>query len=114
MPVGKQNIEKVNVGQKLKGVIRQRFVLEGHNKVPKAAVINFEAYKEGSKGTVYLLEETEGVLGIEYRAKEIEIEILAAGDDHVIVSGLENIEEPKVIVNLSYKINNGAKVFLWQ
>jgi multidrug efflux pump subunit AcrA (membrane-fusion protein) len=112
--IGKQNLEKVNVGQKLTGVIKQRFVLEGHNKVPKAAVINFETYKEGSKGTVYLLEETEGVLGIEYRAKEIEVEILAAGDDYVIVSGLENIEEPKVIVNLSYKINNGAKVFLWQ
>lgn len=112
--VEKQNIEKVNIGQKLKGVIKQRFVLEGHNKVPKAAVINFEAYKEGSKGTVYLLEENEGVLGIEYRAKEIAVEILAAGDDDVIVSGLENIEEPKVIINLSYKINNGAKVFLWQ
>lgn len=106
--------EKTVLGQKLKGVIKQRFVLKGHNKVPKAAVISFEGYKEGSKGTVFLLEENEGILGIEYRAKEQEVKILAAGDEEVIVSGLENLEEPEVIINLSYKINNGAKVFLWQ
>ena len=112
--IDSRDTEKVILGQKRKGIIQQRFVLKGHNKVPKAAVICFEGYKEGSSGTVYLLEENEGVLGIEYRAKELEVKILAAGDEEVIVSGLENLEEPKVIVNLSYKINNGAKVFLWQ
>lgn len=112
--IGDKSKEKINIGQKLKGAIKQRFILEGHNKVPKAAVINFEGYKEGSNGTVYLLEENEGVLGMEYRAKEMKIKILAAGDNEVVVSGLENIEEPRVIINLSYKINNGAKVFLWQ
>jgi hypothetical protein len=102
------------LGQKHKGVIKQRYVLEGHNKVPKAAVVSFEGYKEGSKGIVYLLEENEGILGREYRAKELEVKILAAGDEEVIVSGIENFEEPEVILNLSYKIRNGTKVFLWQ
>jgi HlyD family secretion protein len=112
--MGSKDSEKAALGQKLKGVIRQRFVLDGHNKVPKAAVISFEDYKEGSKGIVYLLEENDGILGREYRAKELEVKILAAGDEEVIVSGLENMEEPEVIINLSYKINDGAKVFLWQ
>ena len=112
--IGSKESEKAVLGQKLKGVITQRFVLKGHNKVPKAAVISFEGYKEGSKGIVYLLEENEGVLGMEYRAKELEVKILAAGDDEVIVSGMENLEEPEVIINLSYKIKDGAKVFLWQ
>jgi hypothetical protein len=106
--------EKAVLGQKHKGVIKQRFVLEGHNKVPKAAVVSFEGYKEGSKGIVYLLEEIEGILGREYRAKELEVKILAAGDEEVIVSGIENLEDPEVIINLSYKIRNGTKVFLWQ
>ncbi|MGB7606245.1 MAG: efflux RND transporter periplasmic adaptor subunit [Lutisporaceae bacterium] len=109
-----QSIESAAIGQTIKGVIKQKFVLKGHNKVPKAAVITFEDYKENSSGTVYLLEENEGVLGMEYRAKAMEVKILAVGDNDVIVSGLENIEEPKVIVNLSYKINDGVKVFLWQ
>ena len=112
--IGSKESEKAVLGQKLKGVITQRFVLKGHNKVPKAAVISFEGYKEGSKGTVFLLEENEGILGMEYRAKELEVKILAAGDEEVIVSGMENLEEPEVIINLSYKIKDGAKVFLWQ
>lgn len=112
--IDSKDSEKAVLGQKHKGVITQRFVLKGHNKVPKAAVISFEGYKKGSKGTVFLLEEIEGILGMEYRAKELEVKILAAGDEEVIVSGLENIEEPEVIINLSYKINDGAKVFLWQ
>lgn len=112
--IGSKESEKAVLGQKLKGVITQRFVLKGHNKVPKAAVIGFEGYKEGSKGTVFLLEENEGILGMEYRAKELEVKILAAGDEEVIVSGMENLEEPEVIINLSYKIKDGAKVFLWQ
>lgn len=112
--IDSKDSEKAVLGQKHKGVIMQRFVLKGHNKVPKAAVISFEGYKEGSKGTVFLLEEIEGILGMEYRAKELEVEILAAGDEEVIVSGMENLEEPEVIINLSYKINDGAKVFLWQ
>jgi hypothetical protein len=48
------------------------------------------------------------VLGKEFRAKAAAVKILAAGDDEVIVSGLEGI------VNLSYKIQDGQKVFLWQ
>ncbi len=113
-PVSKDEMEKALLGQKLKGIIKQRIVLKGHNKVPKAALVTFENYKEGSSGTVYLLEESEGVLGKEFRAKATAVKILAAGDDAVIVSGLESIEEPEVIVNLSYKIQDGEKVFLWQ
>lgn len=112
--IDSKDSEKAVLGQKYKGAITQRYVLKGHNKVPKAAVISFEGYKEGSKGTVFLLEEIEGILGMEYRAKEMEVKILAAGDEEVIVSGMENLEEPEVIINLSYKINDGAKVFLWQ
>lgn len=102
------------IGQKLKGIVKQKYVQKGYNKVPKAAVIVYGEYKEGTEGIVYILEQLEGVLGKELRAKEVPVKLLAIGDDDVIVSGLEGFEDPKVIINLSYKISDGAKVFLWQ
>ncbi|MDF2521403.1 MAG: hypothetical protein K0R84_2031, partial [Clostridia bacterium] len=102
------------IGQKLKGIVKQTYVIEGHNKVSKSAVVTYEGYEPGSKGNVYLLEAVEGVLGKELRAKEVPVEVLAEGDNEVIVSGLEYYEKPSVILNLSYKIRDGVKVFLWQ
>lgn len=102
------------IGQKLKGIVKQTYVIEGHNKVSKSAVVAYGGYEPGSKGNVYLLEAVEGVLGKELRAKEVPVEILAEGDNEVIVSGLEHYEKPSVILNLSYKIRDGVKVFLWQ
>lgn len=104
---------KYRVGQSLEGVVKQKYTVKGAYKVSKSAVIVFGEYKVGNEGTVYLLEESEGVLGKEFRAKEVPVKLLAIGDNDVVVSELEKYEKPEVILNLSYKIRDGVKVFLW-
>ena len=102
------------IGQELKGTIAKRYTHRGFYTIPKASLIAFDGFFEGKSGVVYLLEEKEGVLGKEYKAKQADIKILAVGDKDVIVSGLESYENPKVVTNPSYKINDGTKVFLWK
>ncbi|HYF81424.1 MAG TPA: efflux RND transporter periplasmic adaptor subunit [Clostridia bacterium] len=102
------------IGQELKGIISKRYTNRGFYTVPKASLIAFDGFGEGKSGAVYLLEEKEGILGKEYGAKQAEVKILAVGDEEVIVSGLESYENPKVVTNPSYKLNDGTKVFLWE
>lgn len=102
------------LGDKLRGSVKQKYAVKGGYKIPKASVIVFDEFKVGSEGNVCLLEAVEGVLGTELKVKEMPVKLLAVGDNDVIVSGLETIEDPQVIVNLSYKISDGKKVFLWQ
>ncbi len=102
------------IGQELKGTISRSYTHKGFYTVPKASLIAFDGFDEGKSGIVYLMEEKEGILGKEYEAKQVEVKILAVGDKDVIVSGAEGYENPKVITNPSYKINDGTKVFLWK
>lgn len=106
--------EDFKIGQKFKGTITKRYTHEGFYTVPKASMIAFDGFYEEKSGLVYIMEEKEGILGKEYEAKQVEVKILAVGDKEVIVSGLEGYENPKVITNPSYKINDGTKVFLWE
>lgn len=71
--------------------------------MPKASVISYDGFAEWWSGIVHFLEEEEGILGREYRAYELEVKILAVGDDEVIVSGLEDYENTRGILNLSIR-----------
>lgn len=105
--------KKYTIGQKLKGIVKQKYVVKGGYKISKSAVIVYGEYKAGSEGVAYLLDVQDGILGKEFRAKEVPVKLLAVGDDEVIVSGFDGFEKPEAILNLSYKIKDGAKVFLW-
>lgn len=103
----------LKLGQKRKGRIKKMYSENGCT-IPRAAVIAADGFEAGKSGTVYLLEEKDGILGKEYFAEALEVKLLAVGDKDVIVSELEEEKKPRVITNLSYKIENKTRVFLWQ
>lgn len=103
----------LKIGQKMKGKLKTLYSEEGLI-IPKSSLIPDERFVEGQMGKVYILEEKDGILGKENLSREVRVKILAVGDSKVIVSGLEAFDNPRVITNLSYKINDGAKVFLWE
>ncbi|MEA4960173.1 efflux RND transporter periplasmic adaptor subunit [Lutispora sp.] len=103
----------LKIGQKMKGKIKSMYSDKGLT-IPKSAIIPDERFIEGQTGTVYILEERDGILGKENLSKAVKVKILAVGDSKAIVSGLGGFDYPRVITNLSYKISDGAKVFLWQ
>ena len=103
----------LKLGQTRKGQIKKTYTDNGYT-VPKASVIAPDGFEAGKSGTVYLLEEKDGILGKEYFAEALDVKILAAGNDQVIVSGFPEDRQSSVIVNLSYKIDNNTRVFLWQ
>ncbi|WP_425447045.1 hypothetical protein [Dethiothermospora halolimnae] len=106
--------EELIVGKKLKSRAVKRYSFQGeYNTVPKSAVVPSGKFEKGEKGIVYMVEEKEGILGKEYRAKKVDVEIIAVGNDKVILEGLSGYDDPKIITNLSYKITDGVKVFLW-
>ncbi|WP_427339543.1 efflux RND transporter periplasmic adaptor subunit [Caloranaerobacter sp. DY30410] len=100
------------LGQKLRGKISKKYKKE--NTIPKVAVIPYDGYGVGKEGYVYAVEEKKGILGTEYIAKKIDVVMLVVGDSQVCVRGLETLEKPMVITNLSYKIKDGVKVHLWE
>ncbi|MGE5631424.1 MAG: efflux RND transporter periplasmic adaptor subunit [Caulobacteraceae bacterium] len=108
------DINDLVIGQKLGGKIKKIYPCNEYLSIPKASIVPIQGFSEGKNGLVYLLDEKDGLLGKEYIAKEKEVKIIAIGDKEVIVSGLESYNDPKVIVNLTYKVKNGVKVFLCQ
>ncbi|QIB26314.1 efflux RND transporter periplasmic adaptor subunit [Caloranaerobacter azorensis] len=99
------------LGQRLQGKISKEYSKE--NTIPKVAVIPYDGYGVGKEGYVYVVEEKKGILGTEYIAKKIDVVMVVVGDNQVCVRGLETLEKPRVITNLSYKIKDGVKVHLW-
>ncbi|SCG83950.1 hypothetical protein DW1_2386 [Proteiniborus sp. DW1] len=100
------------IGQRIRGKAVRNFNLEGT--IPKDAIIPVGSFDIGNQGIVYILEEKEGILGTEYFAKQVNVTLTGVGDNNVSITGLEGFTKPKVITNLSYKIKDGVKVFLWK
>lgn len=99
---------RVVVKRKYKGEIKK--LERGTFIIPKSAVISNEL-KEGETGKVYLVQTTQGILGRQQIAQEVEVEIIGVGNSFVSVNGLEAYDNPRVITNLSYKIRDGVRVF---
>lgn len=103
---------KLKLGKKYKGKIKDD--VKADHVISKASIIPNGELKSCSEGMVYLLDVKDGVLGKEYIASEVKVKIIEVGDEMVAISGLESYKQPKVINNLSYKIKDGVKVFLWE
>ncbi|SCX90850.1 HlyD family secretion protein [Alkaliphilus peptidifermentans] len=103
-----ERISRIVPLRNYKGVVKKQNY--GSNVVPKSAVITTN-FKPGEVGKVFLVETTEGILGKQHTAREVEITIDEVGDQRVSIIGLEGYENPRVITNLSYKIRDGVKVF---
>lgn len=108
---GKSTKEPI-IGQKIRGKVAKKFTLEGT--IPKDALIPVDSLDIGKQGIVYVLEEKEGILGKEYFAKQVNVTLTGVGDNNVSITGHEGFTKPRVITNLSYKIKDGVKVFLWK
>lgn len=113
-----QFIDEVNrniiIDEKIQGIAAKKYESKEFHSIPKAAIIPKEELEEGKLGSVFMIEEKEGVLGDEIIAKEIEVKIRAVGDDQVIIEGLESYKKTQLINNLSYKIKDGVRVCLWE
>lgn len=100
------------IGQKIRGKAAKKFTLEGT--IPKDALIPVDSLDIGKQGIVYVLEEKEGILGKEHFVKQVNVTLTGVGDNSVSITGHEGFTKPRVITNLSYKIKDGVKVFLWK
>ena len=100
------------IGERISGTMEKEFKAEMN--IPKAAVIPVEELKSGCDAYVYVVDKKEGILGTEYVAVKVRTLITAVGDNRVSVESLGGVKDPMVITNLSYKIRDGARVFLWQ
>ncbi|MTI71847.1 MAG: hypothetical protein FH751_16485 [Firmicutes bacterium] len=105
--------DKLIIGQKIKGEIVKSERINGTKTISRSSIIPNGELKEGSRGKVYIVEKQKGILGEEKIVKEVEVNIKGVGDKSVIVTGLESYKKPKVILNLSYRIQDGKKVFIW-
>lgn len=94
------------VNRNYKGEIKK--LQKGNCIIPKSAIIA-SSYTEGEKGRVYIIETTEGILGKQYIAREVEVVITGVGDQ-IIVDGLEEYENVRVITTLSHRVRDGVKV----
>lgn len=103
---------ELKLGQKCKATITRE--AKGDYVISKSSIVPDEELKPDNEGKVYLLEVKNGILGKEYIATEVKVKILDVGDEKVAVYGLEGYKKPNVIKNLSYKIRDGEKVFLWE
>lgn len=108
---GKSTKEPI-IGQRIRGKAAKKFNLEGT--IPKDALIPVSSLDIGAQGIVYVLEEKEGILGTEYFARQVSVTLTGVGDNNVSITGHEGFTKPRVITNLSYKIKDGVKVFLWK
>lgn len=106
------SVKEPIIGQRIRGKAAKKFNLEGT--IPKDAILPIGNLDIGEQGIVYVLEEKEGILGTEYFAKQVSVTLTGVGDNNVSIMGLEGFTKPKVITNLSYKIRDGVKVFLWK
>ncbi len=100
------------IGQRIRGKVSKKYNLEGT--IPKDAIIPTGSLELGKQGIVYIIEEKQGVLGTEYFAKQVNVTLTGVGDNNVSIIGYESFTKPRVIINLSYKIKDGVKVFLWK
>lgn len=100
------------IGERISGTKEKEF--RAQMSIPKAAVVPIEGLKSGCDAYVYVVDKKEGILGTEYIAVKVRTLITAVGDSKVSVENLGGIEDPMVITNLSYKIRDGVRVFLWQ
>lgn len=104
----------IEYGQKLSARIIKTFSQTNNDVIPLSAIIPVDTLSEGKSCIVYILTQRMGILGTEYHSQKVEITLLAIGDNMVAVKGLEAIQNPFVITNPSYKIQDGTKVFKWE
>ncbi|RKD31953.1 efflux RND transporter periplasmic adaptor subunit [Thermohalobacter berrensis] len=100
------------INKEIKGIIEKKYV--GEKTVPKIAVIPHDKFEAGKKGHVYIVLEEKGALGTEYIVKRVNITIKDVGDDVVSIDGIDMYDNPKIVINPSFKIRDGVKVRIWE
>ena len=77
--------------------------------IPRSAIRGGDL-RPGEKGSVFLLEREEGILGDHHTVRETEVTIMNVGDHYISVMGIEGAERPRVVTPITHRVRDGVKV----
>lgn len=81
--------------------------------IPRSSLISGGiGIQAGDSDSVFVVKKNEGVLGIEYYVKQVDVQLEDVGDDNVSIKPFSQFDLPWIVSNVSHQLSNGQRVLV--
>lgn len=81
--------------------------------IPRSSLISGGIdIKVGDSDRVFVIKKNEGVLGIEYYVKQVDVQLEDVGDDNVSIQPFSDYDLPWIVSNVSHQLASGQRVLV--